>query len=97
MAKPKARNKSHSKDDFRKAHDKTFIVPKKITEGIKSLGKEGWAYEREFLAICSLSTTDMARFRDEFEEFIVKTPGKAPKRIWAGSTEFAEELREMAL
>ena len=94
--KTAAKKAGKNKDDFRSAHDKSYIVPKKIREGIEQLGKEGWEYEREFLSICGLSNTDAARYREEFEDYLVQTGGKNPKRIWAGSPEFAEELREMA-
>ncbi len=92
----KNKNKAKSKDDFRSAHDKSFICPKKISEAIKELGATGWEYERDFLVRAGLSTTDLARFRDEFEDYLVATGGKNPKRVWAGSTQFAEELRDMA-
>ena len=90
-----AKNAGRSKDEFRTAHDKSYIVPKKIREGIEELGPDGWEYEREFLRRCGLSTTDLSRFRDGFEDYHVNTGGKSPKRCWTGSPEFAEELREL--
>jgi hypothetical protein len=84
-----------SVEDFRALHDKSYIVPRKIRAAIEALGPEGWEYELGFLKLAGLSTTDMAAFRDQFEEFIVSTPGHNPKRIWAGSKALAEKLRAM--
>ena len=89
-----AKNAGHTKDDFRDQHDKSYIVPKKIREGLEQLG-DAWEYEMEFMRRCGLSTTDFSRYRDEFEDYIVNTGGKNPKRAWTGSVEFAAELREM--
>ena len=94
VAKKTPKNAGRTKDEFRAAHDKSFIVPKKIREGLDLLG-DGWEYEVEFMRRCSLSTTDLSRYRDEFEDYIVNTGGKNPKRVWTGSVEFAVELREM--
>lgn len=80
--------------DFRAEHDKSFIVPQRIREGIKKLG-EGWEYEVGFLRLSGLSTTDLAAYRDEFSEFTVMVGGRNPKRVWAGSKELAAQLRQM--
>ena len=83
-----------SLDDFRALHDKSYIVPKKIGEGLQSLGEHNWEYEVEFLKRCGLSTTDLAAYRDQFQEFWLETGGRNPKRVWAGSKGFAKKLRE---
>lgn len=93
---PRKNVRAKSKDDFRSEFDKNFICPKKIQAALDEIGKEGWEYEREFLVRAGLSTTDLARFRDQFEEYHVGTGGRNPKRVWAGSIEFAQELRDMA-
>ncbi len=90
----KVKNAGRTKDDFRGAHDKSFIVPKKIREGLEQLGG-AWEYESDFMRRCGLSTTDFSRYRDPFEEYIVNTTGKSAKRVWAGTADFAAELREM--
>lgn len=82
-----------SLEEFRSSHDKSFIVPKKIREGLDKLG-ESWEYEQEFIKRCSLSTTDFATYRSQFEAYIVDTKGRNNKRVVAGSRAFASKLRE---
>lgn len=83
-----------SLDDFKRSHDKSFIVPSKIRAALKGLGPRGWAYEVEFIRLAGLSTTDLAAYRDQFEEHLVLVD--RIKRVWAGSETFAAELRKMA-
>jgi hypothetical protein len=80
-------------ETFRSLHDKSFIVPKKIRDGLAALG-DSWEYEVEFLKRCSLANQDLAMYRDQFADFYVDTPGRNPKRVWAGSKKFATQLRE---
>lgn len=82
-------------DDFRAAFSKDFIVPKKIRDGIAQLGADGWLPEVEFMRLCQLSTTDLANYREQFEDFFVLTNGRNPKRMWAGSKATADKMREM--
>lgn len=78
--------------EFRSSHDKSFIVPSKIREALKQLGSS-WCYEAEFLKLAGLCTTDLANYRDEFEEHIVMV--ERTKRVWCGTKDFAGKLREM--
>ena len=96
-AAPKAAGKTNGKTiaDFRAAHDKSFIVPKKIEMAIKALGNEGWEYEVTFLKLAGLSTTDLAMYRENFEDYVVVVNGKNPKRLWAGSIQLAKKMREL--
>jgi hypothetical protein len=80
--------------DFRAEHDKSFIVPKRIRDGLAKLGN-GWLYEVEFLRLTGLSTTDCAAYREEFSEYLVTVGGRVTKRIWVGSKELAKKMREM--
>lgn len=93
-AKP-AKQSGKNLADFRAAHDKSFIIPAKIEAGIAKLGPDGWDYEVQFMRLAELSTTDLAMFRDQFEDFIVTVGGKNPKRCWCGSKELAKKLRAM--
>lgn len=77
---------------FRAFHDKSFIVPKKIKEGLTKLG-DSWLYEAEFMKMCMLSQADFAAYRDQFSEFFVDVGGRNPKRVWAGTKAFATKLR----
>jgi len=90
-AKPKA---GKSLADFRASHDKNFIVPQRIQTALKKLG-DGWEYEVDFIKLAGLCTTDLARFRDQFEDYFVTTNGKNPKRVWTGSKAVAQQMREM--
>ena len=88
-----AAGSSKSLADFRATYDKNYVVPKKIEEGLKKLGKKGWQYEVEFIRTCGISTTDLATFRDQFEEYYVNVGGRNPKRVWGGSKELVEEMK----
>lgn len=91
-AKTEAPKAGKSLAEFRASHDKSFIVPQKIKEGLKKLGG-GWEYELGFLRLAGLSTTDLANYREEFEEYVVLVD--RTKRVWCGSKELAVKLREM--
>lgn len=94
-AAPPKQKIGKGRDDFRALHDKSFIVPAKIRGAIAKLGKSGWEYEFAFLKLAELSTTDLATYREQFEEYIVTVNGRNPKRCWCGSKELAAELRAM--
>lgn len=86
-----------SLDDFRKTHDKSYVIPEKIKAGLAKLGKDGWEYENEFIRTCGLSQTDFSRFRNQFEGYFLLIGGRNhPKRVWAGSKALVEKLTEMA-
>lgn len=81
---------------FQAQYDKSFIVPKKIKEGLEALG-DSWMTEVDFIKLAGLSTADLAKFRDQFEPHIVLTNaqhGKDKRRLWAGTTKFADKMRE---
>lgn len=82
---------------FRSAHDKSYIVPRRIKEALAALG-ESWEYEGEFIKRCGLSQIDFAMYREQFADFYVDTGGShrnRGKRAWAGSKAFASKLREI--
>lgn len=81
---------------FRAAHDKSFIIPNRIREGLKKLGNKTWLYEADFIKLCGgISTTDFSRFREGFTEYFfeARTIGGSPKKVWCGSKEYAAELQ----
>lgn len=82
--------------DFRAAHDKDFIVPQKIKVALVALGKDGWEYEAQFYKAAGISTTDGARYRDEFKEQIV-TIEAGKKRIYCGSPALAVKMKAMVV
>lgn len=93
QAKNEAPKAGKSLAEFRASHDKSFIVPQKIREGLKRLGG-GWDYEVNFLKLAGLSTTDLANHRDAFADHIVLVD--RTKRVWCGTKELASKLREMS-
>lgn len=78
--------------EFQAAHDKSFIVPKAIKQGLAELG-DSWEYEGDFIKRCKLSVTDFSKYRDQFKTHVVETSGRNPKRILAGTIKFADALR----
>lgn len=96
--KPAPAAKGKTLEEFRSAHDKNYIVPKKIKEALAKLG-DSWEYELEFIKMAGVSTTDLMHFRDQFEAYIVqvKVAGASHKKnVWAGTPAFAAKLRELA-
>lgn len=82
---------------FRSLHDKSYVVPQKINAALVELG-DSWEYEAEFMKRCQISSTDLARYREQFEEFFLEARGinKGVKRVWCGTKKFATKLREQA-
>jgi hypothetical protein len=96
IATPRASGKSL--EEFRSAHDKSYIVPKKIKDALAKLG-DSWEYEVDFVKTANISITDLIPFRDQFEGHIVavKANGSSHKKnVWAGTLAFAAKLRELA-
>lgn len=82
--------------DFRAVHDKSFVIPAKIKEGLAKLGNEGWEEEPNFVKLCGVSVADFSRFREQFADFYVVVGGlRSGKRVWAGSKQLAAKMREM--
>jgi hypothetical protein len=91
-----SKTKGKDLEAFRALHDKSYLVPKRITDGLAELG-ESWEYEAEFIRRCQLSTTDFANYRDPFLDFAIETGssgGNRGKRVWCGTKKFAAQLRE---
>ena len=80
---------------FRAAHDKSFIIPRRIKDALAALG-DSWEYEAEFIKRCGLSQSDFALYRDQFTDFFIEaghTHRTRGKRVWAGTKAFASKLR----
>lgn len=88
-----ASKKGKSLSEFRQSYDKSFIVPKRLKEGIKALGATGWEYEVQFAKTCGISLSDLGNFRDEFAAHVIQIPGG--RRVWAGSVKLAEQMKAM--
>lgn len=94
----KPANKSLDIEAFRLKFDKSLIVPGKIKaalEAVAALGAESWETEGDFVRRVGVSTTDFAKYRDQFSDFWLEARemGKAPTRIWAGTKKLADVLR----
>ena len=81
-----------SEDEWTKLHDPNYIIPKRIEDGIKALGK-GWLYEGDFLRLISISPTQLAAFRDRYADHVVTLGGRNPRRAWWGCVKTAAKKR----
>ena len=82
--------------DFRATHDPDVVVPAKIRKALEAMeaeSPENWEYEADFLKRSSLSTTQLARYRPQFEAHIVETSGRNPKKVWFALAKIAEKAR----
>lgn len=94
LAKSKPTKVGKSVAAFRSAHDKSFIVPNKISEALKKLG-DGWEYEADFIRLAGISQGEMGAYRESFVDHVVTVGGKNPRKVWAGTKVLAEKLRAM--
>lgn len=85
--------KIKARDDFRNQYDKKVIVPKRVQEGLKTLGLTGWEYVREFLRTNKIQERDWGLFSKDYEHLIVEASDK--KKVICGSKKLADEFREM--
>lgn len=85
--------------DFRDAHDRDVIVPKKMRaalEAIAKVGPEHFEYEQDFIKLASISQGECSKYRVQFEKHIVETPAahqKTIKRVYFGNVKVAAKLR----
>ena len=79
--------------EFRALHDKDFIVPKKIREGLKNLAGS-WDYESVFSKNIGVSLSDLGNYREQFAAYVVHIR-KDGKRAWSGNVATAKAMREM--
>jgi hypothetical protein len=80
---------------FKNTYDKSIVVPAKIEAALARISTE-YRTSLEFQKEADVSMTELAAFRDQYEDYIVvvKTKDSKPKDIWFGSTELAAEARE---
>lgn len=91
-----SRVKARSLEAFRHEFDKDTIVPARIRAALAALG-EGWLFEVEFAQAAGVSLNDLGHYRDEFaaHHLVARSPGKAERRVWAGTPEAAAAMRAM--
>jgi hypothetical protein len=80
-----------SDSEFMQLHDEEYIIPEKIKEGLKTLGK-GWLYNQDFATLCGISTGALSAYRSQFKDHFVKL--KDDKLAWFGNKERAEFWRQ---
>ena len=82
--------------DWRSVHDPDVVVPAKIRKALDDMraeGEENWEYENDLMRRAGISTTNLSRYRPQFETHIVETTGRNPKRVWFASPKIAEKAR----
>jgi hypothetical protein len=65
-----------------------------IKATLKKLGSSLWMYEADFIRECKVSPLKVSAYREMFIDYIVFLR-KERRRVWCGSTKFAEQLREI--
>jgi hypothetical protein len=97
-----SKTKGKTLADLRAAHDRKVVVPNKIKAAIQALAASGdeWIYEQEFLTLVkpAIGTTDIAKYRGQFEDFWAEMPttnGRSTmRRVWFSSKKAADEWKE---
>ena len=93
---PKTKAAGKTLADYRSAHDKNVIVPNKIRKALAEMeaeGAENWEYEQDFMRRAGLCQTDIGTFRPQFEDHVVETGGRKPRKVWFASAKVAEKAR----
>ncbi len=80
--------------DFKNTYDANIVVPAKIEAALARIGSE-YRTALEFQKEADVSMTELARFRDQYEEYIavVKTKDSKPRDMWFGTIEAAADGR----
>lgn len=80
--------------EFRATYDRDTIIPQRIDAALAELGKDGWAYEMEFIKLANIGIAQLASYREAYAEYVVPL-NRDSKRAWAGSKAMAAKMREM--
>lgn len=95
MTQPSAKkSQGMSLEDLDNKFNPNVIIPKRIKEALVKLGDNAMTVE-DFRKFSNVSTTQLAMFSSQFEDFqvIVRNEGK-PKTLWCGTKAFATKARE---
>lgn len=82
-----------SLEDIRSKHDLDYIIPQAIEKAIEKLGEEYSLYELDFCKLAGISTSNIAKYRDQYEEYWCTPRDSKTTRIWCGSVEMANSVR----
>jgi hypothetical protein len=94
-----AKSSARTLNDFRAAHDRDVIVPRKIKDALATMAKkhrEHFEYESDFVKLAGISQTDLGAFREQFADHVVVTAnvhGKSSKRVWFATAAAAKAAR----
>jgi hypothetical protein len=92
--KTKAEPTGKTLQDFKQLYDVDQKAVNTIKATLKKLGNDLWMYEADFIRECKVSPLKVAAYREMFIDYIVFLR-KERRRVWCGSTKFAEQLREI--
>jgi hypothetical protein len=83
-----------SLEDLDNKFNPNVIIPKRINEALIKLGDNAMTVE-DFRKFSNVSTTQLALFSSQFEDFqvTVRDSGR-PKALWCGTKAFAKKARE---
>lgn len=81
-----------SPDEFDQLYDKNIIIPRKIRDALERLGPS-WLREQQFIQNAGVNTTELAAYREQFEDYFVTVGGRNGHRIWFGDKRLASEKR----
>ena len=82
--------------DLRATHDKNVVIPNRIKEGLAKMAAAGseWEYESDFIKLTGTSTTDFAKFREQFIDFWAELPSangrSSARRAWFATKKLAD-------
>ncbi len=88
--------------DFREKHDKNDIIHRRVKAALKTLTKDRWLYEGDFVKLAKLAQVQWSQVADRYADFVVVAKGIGrgyqgqPRRVVCGSTRLAAKLREVA-
>ena len=78
--------------DFRALHDKDFIVPRKIKDGLRTMPGV-WMHEIDFVRHAGVTLHDLGNYREQFAELLVVP--RDGRKIWAKTAAVAEQMKVM--
>ncbi len=87
--------------EFGASHDKKLIAHTKVKAALRSLTKDRWMYEGDFIKLAKLAQVQWGAVADAYIDYVVlaKRIGKGTqgnaRRVICGSKKLAAKLREV--
>jgi hypothetical protein len=84
--------------EFRAKFDRSVVVPAKIRAALEQLRKDGpeaWEYEADFVKRAAISQSEVAGYREQFEEHVVlvRETGRNERKVWFADPKVAAKVR----